>query len=115
MNNRFYLFLALSCLVLSSSCKEEQTFVDQYEVTHTETTVSGCFSTIISQIVLNVTYGEDNSLVTVLDREVQLDSEGSFDEQEFRGQIWNDEIEIYVEEGGGSCSQIDIYEGFKIE
>ncbi len=64
--------------------------------------------------IISVTYGESDSTMHVLGREVYLDSAGWFSDYHYGLRLWNDSIYSHFMNGGLGCGQYEMYEGFKI-
>ena len=64
--------------------------------------------------VIRVNYGESDTTLFVLGREVWLDSTGSFYDYHYGLRLWNDSIWSTFMNGGLGCGQYETYEGVRI-
>ncbi len=64
--------------------------------------------------VIRVNYGESDTTLFVLGREVWLDSTGSFYAYHYGLRLWNDSIRSTFMNGGLGCGQYEVYEGVRI-
>ena len=64
--------------------------------------------------VISVTYGDTDTTLHVLGREVWLDSTGRYYDYHYVLRLWNDSIYSYFMNGGLGCGQNEIYEGYRI-
>lgn len=74
---------------------------------------SGSSSHEIDEII-SVNYGETDSTLNVLDRDVYLDSNGEFHAYKFSLRIWNDSITSYYRWGGLGGGGSSETTGYKI-
>lgn len=64
--------------------------------------------------VIQVSYGESDTTLFVLGREVWLDSTGSYYAYHYGLRLWNDSIRSTFMNGGLGCGQYEVYEGVRI-
>ena len=64
--------------------------------------------------IISVTYGNTDSTLIVLGREVYLDSAGYYTAYHYGLRLWNDSILSYFMNGGLACGQNEIHEGYRI-
>ena len=64
--------------------------------------------------VIRVDYGESDTTLFVLGREVLLDSTGSYYGYHYGLRLWNDSLRSTFMNGGLGCGQYEIYEGVRI-
>lgn len=64
--------------------------------------------------VISITYGDTDTTLKVLGRDVWLDSAGRYDDYHYGLRLWNDSISSHFMNGGLGCGQHEIYEGYRI-
>lgn len=64
--------------------------------------------------VITVIYGDTDTTLNVLGRDVYLDSTGWFSDYHYGLRLWNDSLYSHFMNGGLGCGQNEIYEGYRI-
>ena len=64
--------------------------------------------------LISVTYGNTDTTLIVLGREVWLDSNGEYDDYHYGLRLWNDSLYSFFMNGGLACGQNEIHAGYRI-
>jgi hypothetical protein len=90
-------------------------YIGRYQVNEKIDCYGPC-STCSSQkdTVIIVNYGLTDSTLSVLGRDVWLDSTGRYYDYHYGLRLWNDSINSHFMNGGLGCGQHEIYEGYRI-
>lgn len=120
--NRFTL-LALVCLSVLLSCKKDSNtpsdfrdeYVGQYQCTETVSCYGPCSTCYtVRDTLISVNYGNSDTTLLVLGREVWLDSSGSYYAYHYGLNFRNDSIFSNYMNGGLGCGQYISHAGVKI-
>lgn len=125
MKTKFMLAGFLFSFVVFSSCEKEEKpddlrakYVGKYQV-HEKISSYGfpeCGEPFSREkdTIISVIYGNTDSTLIVLDREVYLDSAGYYYDYHYGLRLWNDSIYSHFMNGGLGCGKNEVYEGYKI-
>ncbi|MDX2432741.1 MAG: hypothetical protein QNK35_17520 [Bacteroides sp.] len=64
--------------------------------------------------IIVVNYGNTDSTLDVLGRDVYLDSAGNYYDYHYGLRLWNDSISSYFMNGGLGCGRNEVYKGYRI-
>ena len=64
--------------------------------------------------IISVTYGESDSSLLLMGREIYLDADGYFYEYHYGCRLWSDSVWSSYMNGGLGCGQYETYLGHKI-
>jgi hypothetical protein len=64
--------------------------------------------------IISVTYGETDTTLFVLGREIWLDSTGVHYAYHFNIRLWNDSLNAYNRIGGLGCGRVETHEGYRV-
>lgn len=115
-------FLIIFCGLMISCDKENSgpkdfrdKYIGKYQVTESIDCYGSCVS-CSSQIdtVISVKYGSTDSSLSVLGRNVTLDSTGFYYAYHYGLQFRNDSIYSNFMNGGLGCGQYEVYNGYRI-
>jgi hypothetical protein len=112
----------IGCLLTTSCNKDElepkdfrDRYVGQYKVVETNNCYGAlppCSST--KDTVISVNYGLTDSTISVLGRDIFLDSAEGYQAYHYGLRFWNDSIRSYFSNGGLGGGINEIHEGYKI-
>ncbi len=118
---RIVVLIAFFILIISceNGINEPTDFRDKYIGKYQVIEKISCYgpcSTCSSQkdTVIVVNYGLTDLTLSVLGRDVKVDSSGWYSTYHYGLRLWNDSINSYFMNGGLGCGQYELYEGFRI-
>jgi hypothetical protein len=120
-----YCFLKISFLFVFMcmiSCNKDKLddirkiYIGKYQVVEKISGYGICFplDLIVKDTVISINYGLTDSTLSVLGRDVYLDSEGFCNQYHYWLRLWNDSISSTFMNGGLGCGKYEKYEGYKI-
>ena len=122
---RFITFIFFIGILLNSCDKDENSptdfrdeYVGQYQV-HEKISSYGfpeCGESYSREkdTIISITYGDTDTTLHVLGRDVYLDSLGWYYAYHYGLRLWNDSISSYYMNGGLGCGHYEVYEGYRI-
>ena len=116
------LIIICSGLFFNSCHKDENKSIDfrdkylgKYQVELSIRCYGPCFTcSSLRDTVIVVDYGLTDSTLSVLGREVSLDSAGYYSAYHYGLRLWNDSISSMFMNGGLGCGQYEVYTGYRI-
>lgn len=113
-----YTLIILSFITLSCE-KDAKDFRNKYTGKYLVTEEVSCYGPCstcyrLKDTIISVEYGETKQSLSVLGRDVTLDSMGYYHDYHYGLRLWNDSIWSYFMNGGLGCGQRIIYTGAKI-
>ncbi len=119
-----YLILLISGLVLWAGCSKDRLkkndfrnqYVGKYQVVKTVDSYGPCWDLHTKKdTVISVKYGDSDSTLFVLGRDVKLNNNGFYCDYHYSLRIWNDSIRSYFMDGGLGCGNYIKYLGYRID
>jgi len=116
--------MLLVWLVLWAGCSKDRLikndfrnkYVGKYQVVKNIDSYGPCWDLHTKMdTVISVKYGDSDSTLFVLGREVNLNNNGFYGEYHYSLRIWNDSIRSYFMDGGLGCGNYIIHEGYRID
>ena len=90
-------------------------YIGKYQVTENINCYGPCFSCSSEKdTVIIVNYGLTDSTISVLGRDVFIDTTGWYSAYHYGLRLWNDSILSTFMNGGLGCGQYESYVGYKI-
>jgi hypothetical protein len=120
--NKIIPVIFLAFFFLTACDKEDNTpsdlrdeFRGQYQCRETVSCYGSCGTcSTVRDTIISIDYGNSDSTITVLGREVWLDSAGSYSAYHYGLYFRNDSIFSNYMNGGLGCGQYESYVGVKI-
>ena len=118
-----HFFLIIAGLIFWAGCSKDRLkkndyrnqWVGKYQVVETVDSYGPCWDRHTRKdTVISVTYGNSDSTLFVLGREVKLNEEGFYGAYHYALRIWNDSIWSYFMNGGLGCGDHIKHEGYRI-
>ena len=121
MKFRKQIFILVILSIVASCEKDQEDFrdqyVDRYQVMETISSY-GIYDynpyTRTRDTVIRVDYGDTDTTLLLLGREIWLDKDGYFSEYHYGCRLWNDSIWSYFMNGGLGGGQYENYVGYRI-
>lgn len=90
-------------------------YIGKYQVKETINCYGPCFTCYsVRDTIISVNYGLTDSTLSVLGRDVYLDSTGFYSAYHYGLKFWDDSISSNFMNGGLGCGQYELYKGGRI-
>lgn len=90
-------------------------YIGKYQVVEKINSYGPCWTySSEKDTVIIVDFGITDSTLSVLERDVYLDSLGRFGDYHYGLRLWNDSISSYYMNGGLGCGNYEEYDGYRI-